>query len=660
MKAKIIDRKSRMLFAVLPVIVLFCVGFWVLQRATPRVHMESDNGVYDLTGVDLRHTMAELRRTVEYIPGELLSPEEFDARDDILVGKIPDGTRVATMRARILVPEDTVYGVCGYSANFASRIYVNGRWLNDEGTPGLTPEEEKTFESYHFFTAQPENGAIEILIQTSSFSHVDTSNGIQFNIGEYGLCRVHYLRSMTSTIVVMAWYILMALIFLSLFFVVPEYKGNGWLALMAVTWAVRTGVMGNKPLLVLVPFLDWTSGYRLEKASMPLILIFLMLAMHHSFPGALPRLLRCAVAGIAGVLAAAAFLLPTRLYSSYSSDLVRIVYVLVLIIAAFLFLSLRKRKPSQPQVIILAGLALLLGAYAWDLVYYYEYFIILPLPLLQPMILVFSLFLLEAAMLHTMQAMAKAHERERRAEAENEMLTEMNRLKSAFYTDMSHEMKTPLTVIAVNAQFAAQNIGAGAVDEETVTDLNAISAEARRLAQMVTSLVGIGRMQGAGGGPLSLTPLLTETARIYQSLFARKENTLTVEVSPDLPPVEGNADRLIQVLINLLSNANRHTTGGAVSIRAEALEGKVRVTVTDTGEGIAPDLLPHVFERFCHGEKGGSGLGLAICRTIIAEHGGEIDIESEEGRGTTVWFTLPVKEETKDEGDSDDPAGGGR
>lgn len=221
------NQGGRVLFAVLPVIVLLCAGIWILQRATPIVEIESNDGVYDLSGVDLRHTIAELRRTVEYIPGELLTPEEFDARDDVSVGKIPGDTKVATMRARILVPQDVHYGVCGYSVNVASRIYVNGKWLYDEETPALTANEDKAFESFHLFTAQLENGIIEILIQTSSFSHADTSNGIQFHIGGYELCRVHYLRSMTSTILVMAWYLLMALVFLSLFFVLPEYKGNG-------------------------------------------------------------------------------------------------------------------------------------------------------------------------------------------------------------------------------------------------------------------------------------------------------------------------------------------------------------------------------------------------------------------------------------------------
>lgn len=637
------------LLIVLPLILALCVGFWAMQRSVPRVHAGSDSGVYDLTGLDLRHTMAELRRTVEYIPGELLTPEEFDAREDIQVGKIPYGTRVVTMRARILVPEDIVYGVCGYAANFASRIYLNGKWLHDEGTMGGNGGEEKPFESYHFFTAQPEDGAIEILIQTTSFSHVDTANGIQFNIGEYGLIRTHYLRSMASTLMVMAWYLLMAVVFLSLFFVAPQYRGSGWLSLMALTWAVRTGVMGNKPLLVLFPFLDWTSGYRLEKASMPLILIFLMLALHASFPGALPRWLRRTVIGVAGVLTSAALLLPTYFYSGYSSDLVRVVYVLALVITAFLLVSLRKQKPGQPQIVILAGLGLLLAAYAWDMVYYYEHFIILPLPLLQPMILVFSLFLLEAAMLHAVQEMALAHQREQRAQAEKELLSELDRHKTAFYADVSHEMKTPLTVIAVNAEFAAQS----ASDDETAADLAAISAEAGRLAQMVTSLVRMNRLQaeGAQHAPLALDALAGETARMYQSLLSRRGNTLEVRVEPGLPQVRGSADQIGQVLINLLSNANRHTKNGVVSISAQAVPGALRLTVADTGGGISPELLPRVFERYARGHGEGTGLGLPICKDIVEAHGGEIGIDSEPGRGTRVWFTLPLqeKEETKHE-----------
>lgn len=630
------------LFAILPIILVLCSSIWVMQRYVPRVLMESEDGVYDLTGVDLRHTMAELRRTVEYIPGELLTPEEFDARDDIQVGKLPDGTRVATMRAYILVPEDIQYGVCGYAANFANRIYINGKWLHDEGTLGLRPEEERAMETYHFFTAQPEDGVIEIVIQTTSFSHKDTSSGIQFNIGEYELIRAHYLRGLSATVMVMAWYVLMALVFLSLFIVAPQYKGNGWLALMALTWGLRTGVMGNKPLMVLVSGLDWTTGYHIEKASAPIALIFLMMALHASFPGALPRWLRRTVACVSAALAAAALLLPTRVYSNYSGDLMKAVSLMVLVLVAFLLLSLRRKKPGQPQIIILAGMGLYAAAYGWDMIYYYAGFTWPVIPLLPAMVLVFSLFLLEAAMLHTMQEMAKAHARERRAEAEKELLTELDRHKTAFYADVSHEMKNPLTLIAVNAELAAQT----AADPEAASDLSAISAEAKRLAQMVTALVKMNCLQaeGAERAPLALDALAGEVGRMYQSLLSRKGNTLEIQVEPGLPPVRGDAEQIGQVLINLLSNANRHTKNGAVSIRAEAVPGAVRVTVADTGEGVDPALLPHVFERYARGHSEGTGLGLYICKGIVEAHGGEMGMESQPGKGARVWFTLPAEE----------------
>lgn len=231
--------------------------------------------------------------------------------------------------------------------------------------------------------------------------------------------------------------------------------------------------------------------------------------------------------------------------------------------------------------------------------------------------------------------------------AERDMLEELNHLKNQFYTDMSHEMKTPLTVISVNAQFVAQNIESGTIDKETIADVTAISTEAKRLAQMVTSLVGLGQMQGTTVKEhlLSVNSLVEETVRIYQSMFARQKNVLTAQTDPHNPSVEGNADQLIQVLINLLSNANRHTENGRVVVSIEKLTNEVRVNVTDNGSGIEADLLPHVFERYQRGEEGVTGLGLTICKKIIEEHHGKIGIESVIGKGTQVWFTLPVKED---------------
>ena len=123
--------------------------------------------------------------------------------------------------------------------------------------------------------------------------------------------------------------------------------------------------------------------------------------------------------------------------------------------------------------------------------------------------------------------------------------------------------------------------------------------------------------------------------------------------------MEGSSDQIIQVLINLLSNANRHTRNGKVVVKAEGLNDQVQISVSDNGSGISAELLPHVFDRFWRGGGGGTGLGLTICKTIIEEHGGEIGIESEERKGTRVWFTLPAMKGTGHERNGDNSSGRG-
>jgi signal transduction histidine kinase len=120
-------------------------------------------------------------------------------------------------------------------------------------------------------------------------------------------------------------------------------------------------------------------------------------------------------------------------------------------------------------------------------------------------------------------------------------------------------------------------------------------------------------------------------------------------VPADLPRVTADGERVAQVLRVFLSNALRHTTAnGAITIGAQAVAAGVEVSVRDTGDGIAPDDVPYVFDRFWRGDKsraretGGSGLGLAIARQLIEAQGGTIGVETQVGQGSRFWFRLPV------------------
>jgi two-component system sensor histidine kinase BaeS len=145
--------------------------------------------------------------------------------------------------------------------------------------------------------------------------------------------------------------------------------------------------------------------------------------------------------------------------------------------------------------------------------------------------------------------------------------------------------------------------------------------------------------------PTDVTVLAAEVAASFRPAAEAAGVALTAETAADLPLLDVDPVRVREVLSNLVANALRYTpSGGRVTISvASAGDARVRVAVTDTGSGIPPDVLPHVFERFTKSaESRGSGLGLAIARNLVVAHGGEIEAESRAGEETTVRFTLPV------------------
>jgi len=146
--------------------------------------------------------------------------------------------------------------------------------------------------------------------------------------------------------------------------------------------------------------------------------------------------------------------------------------------------------------------------------------------------------------------------------------------------------------------------------------------------------------------PTDLAALAGDAVEAFQPQAETAGVTLGSDLADNLPAVEVDAARIRGVLGNLLSNAIRHTpSGGSVRVAVTSADHAVVITVSDTGEGIPPDLLPHVFERFVKGASStGSGLGLAIAHDIVAAHGGRLEIQSDLDSGTRAILTLPVAE----------------
>jgi len=228
---------------------------------------------------------------------------------------------------------------------------------------------------------------------------------------------------------------------------------------------------------------------------------------------------------------------------------------------------------------------------------------------------------------------------------------EVDRMKSEFVSMVSHEMRTPLTSITGYVDLLLDG-EAGALDEIQNEFLGVVKHNAGRLVSLIEGLLDVSRID-AGKlslefAPVDLGAAVRQTATMLRPQLDGKRQRLTVDVPDDLTPVNADADRLAQIVTNLLSNAHKYTpAGGEIAIAAHVENDLVRVTVRDTGVGLSEEDLTRLFTRFFrarnpHATAGGTGLGLVITRSLVELHGGTMTVESAPGVGSTFGFTLPV------------------
>ncbi len=242
-----------------------------------------------------------------------------------------------------------------------------------------------------------------------------------------------------------------------------------------------------------------------------------------------------------------------------------------------------------------------------------------------------------------------------------EAAEEASRLKDEFLATLSHELRTPLTAILGWSSMLRDS----RLDEKTFKmAVEIVERNARTQQQIVDDILDVSRIITGhlrlDAGPADLRQVVSAAVDTVGPAAAAKSITLSVEFDPGLGPVMGDPRRLQQVVWNLLLNAVKFTPiGGEVRARLSRAGSHARLTVTDTGAGIRPDFLPHVFERFRQGDQsttrvyGGLGLGLSIVRHLVELHGGTVGAESEgEGHGSTFTVELPLIETRGAEGAS--------
>ncbi|MBN1936984.1 MAG: GAF domain-containing protein [Anaerolineae bacterium] len=229
---------------------------------------------------------------------------------------------------------------------------------------------------------------------------------------------------------------------------------------------------------------------------------------------------------------------------------------------------------------------------------------------------------------------------------------EIDRMKSEFIAMTAHELRTPMTSITgyVNLLTTEKS---GPINHEQQQFLRIVSSNANRLMTLVNDLLDISKIEGEGLrlnlASESMADIVAEVVVALQQQVEEKGQVLVLDVPTDLPEIQADRDRMIQVVINLVSNASKYTPqGGKVTVKGWCENGHLMLDVRDTGIGISPQDRERLFTRFFRADnaietqEGGTGLGLVITREIVERHGGRIEVESRLGAGSTFRVVLPL------------------
>jgi len=238
-------------------------------------------------------------------------------------------------------------------------------------------------------------------------------------------------------------------------------------------------------------------------------------------------------------------------------------------------------------------------------------------------------------------------ERTRELAIANEFLQQLDQLKSKFMSDVSHELRTPVTSLSLYIDLL--EVGKPEKYEFYVAQLKELVARLRTLINEILDLAHLERDQReVSPTPMDVNAVVEHVIAAQQVVAEAAELHLISELADGTLPVMTQVDHISRAITNLVANAIKYTPSGTVLVKTAMITGRICVTVTDTGVGIAPEDIPHVFERFYRGRQPvqmsapGTGLGLAIVKEIAEAHGGTVEVESALGEGTTFRLWLPA------------------
>lgn len=625
-----------------PALVLLCVAafyaFCVGRVQTRFPELRPRDGVLDAREADFAANVYHLVNAWDYYPGQILFPDAFadpaaaPAKDN----DAPLDANKGTWRLRLLATPDTYLTLCAFSIDYSTRIFVNGTEVRNVGFVSDDPARAVPRVRYVTLPLYFDGtGEVELIYQYANYVHNDggfiqnTLISTPENIDEYRQGLTLNAMVLSGGLVMLAFYFLLCAAF-------QRNREYAALALCCLVIALRNQFFFTQHLLPAA--ISFYVEYRLvvlDVSWIPMTTVFLLTAF---FPRAADRKPLLGFSALCLVLSALHFIVDTH-------DLVLLCHVCYYAALPFalwflikLFRSFKGHWPGAADAVTLAAILfftamLVREGMATGSDSSVNHFGITPLAMVVCILLL--------AIVNN-EKISRQMAQLREARQRNALLLQLNATNNDFLRTVAHELKTPLTVISGYAQLIGFQLeGGGALSGRTPERLRTIRSEADRLAEMVTRLMDYtyGRARDAELAAVDVDALLASASAVMGPVCEKKQNRLEVK-NAGASRVHGNAELLLQVLINLIVNASRHTDGGRIAVEAADAEGFVAFTVSDTGGGIAPEAAPHIFEKG-YSTDDGRGLGLSICMDTVRLHGGTLKLVRTGPEGTAFRFTVP-------------------
>lgn len=532
------------------------------------------------------------------------------------------------------------YGIYVASIQNASRFYINGILAGGAGQPEKEMQLYTPFNTPYIVEAEADRqGKIEIIIETANYV-LRGQSGLDMSL-QFGEKAVIVKRNGLSILMeqlVFVVFIMHAIYAAHLYIIGIRNKQLLYLAALLIIILLILSGNGNKLIYNWLP-LTYVSDYMLKGLLLSFGGIILLRCTIHTESG---RFLVIA----SRVLVGAGLLLAC--YSLMMNDVIpftrRVVFPLFVISSVIVSITaiLRNRTiPIYRNTYMLFLLSALFGMVFWE---YMQTFLGIS-TLFYPFDLVIAMFCLSSLMFKNY---LNTVEDNKQLAAK---LSREDKLKDQFLANTSHELRNPLHGILNLSQVVLEREKA-TLEESSVHNLQMVLSIGRRMNLLLGDLLDVSKLKEQGiqliKRPVNVHPLVEKTMDSLKYLLYHKEVRIINEVPAQLQPVLADENRLMQVIFNLLHNAIKYTDQGSIIVRAEQQASQLKISVTDTGIGIAPEKLEQIFgsyqqvSRQADVAESGFGLGLSISKQLVELHGGQLQVRSTVGQGSTFYFSIPL------------------